>query len=124
MRRDCPAPAAELTGSYRHLVETLAVWKRLAKAQNPLLPHYREVLEKMIGGQAADREHRKVQATVARCLDFFKGGQKSLIFCVFTKTAETIRDELNHAVDAYLHEVRDRVFKGEDPFDKFPPAIL
>ena len=73
----------------------------------------------MICGETADREHRKVQATVARCLEFFKRGQKSLVFCVFTKTAETIRDELNHAVDAYLHEVRDRVFKGEDSFDNF-----
>lgn len=118
-----PGLGAELTGSYRHLVETAAVWKRLENAKNPLLQDYRAVLNGMIGPQAdgsdADREHRKVQATALRALDFFKQGQKSLIFCVFTKTAETIRDQVQAAIDGFLSEVRLRVFGGEATFENF-----
>jgi hypothetical protein len=113
-----PGLGAELTGSYRHLVETSAVWKKLAAAPNPLLKDYRAVLDGMIGHRTEehdpDHEHRKVQATAKRALDFFKRGQKTLIFCVFTKTAETIRDQVQLEIDNYLNEVRLRVF-GEGP---------
>lgn len=109
--RGLPGLGAELTGSYRHLVETAAVWKRLALASNPLLRDYRGVLEGMIGKRSQvhdpDAEHRKVQATVDRALAFFKRGQKSLVFCVYTKTAETIRDQLQVAIDKHLGEIRD-----------------
>ena len=114
-----PGLGAELTGSYRHLVETAAVWKRLAQASNPLLREYRGVLETMIDRPDADREHRKVQATVRRSLEFFKRGQKTLIFCVFTKTADTIRDQVQAAIGNYLSEVRLPVFGGEAAFENF-----
>lgn len=118
--RGLPGLGAELTGSYRHLVETSAVWKKLALAQNPLLRDYRYVLEEMIGNRTADHdpdsEHRKVQATVHRALEFFKRGQKSLVFCVYTKTADTIRDQIQAGIDAYLGELRERVFGDESAF--------
>jgi hypothetical protein len=121
--RGLPGLGAELTGSYRHLVETAAVWKKLAVAQNPLLRDYRSILEEMIGNRTTDHdpdsEHRKVQATVHRALEFFKRGQKSLVFCVYTKTAETIRDQLQAAIDAYLGEIRDGVFEDAAAFDNF-----
>ncbi len=109
--RGLPGLGAELTGSYRHLVETAAVWKKLAHADNPLLRDYRSLLEELIGNRAADHdpdsEHRKVQATVDRALEFFKRGQKTLVFCVYTKTAETIRDQLHAAIERYLGQVRE-----------------
>src|SRR5262249_39679955 len=43
--RGLPGLGAELTGSYRHLVETAAVWKRLAEAKNLELRAHRAVLE-------------------------------------------------------------------------------
>ena len=113
--RGLPGLGAELTGSYRHLVETAAVWKKLVLAQNPLLRDYRSLLEEMIGKRTVDHdpdsEHRKVQATVQRALDFFKRGQKSLVFCVYTKTAETIRDQLEASIDTYLGGIRESVFQ-------------
>lgn len=121
--RGLPGLGAELTGSYRHLVETSAVWRKLAKARNPLLRHYRSILEEMVGSRDDDHdpdsEHRKVQATVQRVLEFFKRGQKSLVFCVHTKTAETIRDQLHTAIDAYLGEIRQGVFGDAAAFDNF-----
>ncbi len=51
--RGLPGLGAELTGSYRHLVETAAVWKKLAQADNPLLREYRSILEEMIGKRTA-----------------------------------------------------------------------
>jgi hypothetical protein len=44
-----PGLGAELTGSYRHLVETSAVWRKLADSPNPLLKDYLAVLDGMIG---------------------------------------------------------------------------
>lgn len=121
--RGLPSLGAELTGSYRHLVETAAVWKKLAQASNPLLRDYRDILEGMIGKRTdehnPDAEHRKVQATVKRALEFFKRGQKSLVFCVYTKTAETIRDQIQHAIDSYLGEIRESVFGEASAFDNF-----
>jgi len=118
-----PGLGAELTGSYRHLVETSAVWKRLANAKNPLLQDYRAVLDCMIGHRDddhdPDREHRKVQATAKRALEFFKRGQKTLIFCVFTKTAETIRDQVQFEIDGFLNEVKSRVFGEGATFENF-----
>ena len=118
-----PSLGAELTGSYRHLVETAAVWKKLAQASNPLLRDYRAILEEMIGKRTdehdPDTDHRKVQATVQRVLEFFKRGQKSLVFCVYTKTAETIRDQLRVAIDNYLGEIRDGVFGDASAFENF-----
>jgi len=121
--RGLPSLGAELTGSYRHLVETSAVWRKLAQAQNPRLREYRSVLEEMIGKRTQrhdpDAEHRKVKATVGRALEFFKRGQKSLVFCVYTKTAEAIRDQVEVAIDKYLGEIRERVFGGATAFDNF-----
>jgi len=121
--RGLPGLGAELTGSYRHLVETSAVWKKLALAQNPQLREYRGILERMIGNRTAehdpDSEHRKVQATVRRALEFFKRGQKSLVFCIYTKTAETIRDQLQAEIEAYLAEIRHGVFGDAATFENF-----
>jgi hypothetical protein len=121
--RGLPNLGAELTGSYRHLLETAAVWKKLALSNNPLLREYRLILEEMIGKRTAqydpDSEHHKVQATVQRALNFFKLGQKSLIFCVYTKTAETIRDQIRLAIDGYLGEIRADVFGDASLFDNF-----
>ncbi len=118
-----PGLGAELTGSYRHLVETSAVWRKLADATNPLLKDYRAILEGMIGYRTdehdPDREHCKVQATAKRALDFFKRGQKTLIFCVFTKTAETVRDQVQAEIDGYLNEVKLRVFGEGTTFENF-----
>jgi hypothetical protein len=121
--RGLPGLGAELTGSYRHLVETAAVWKKLAQASNPLLREYRKILEEMIGKRTEshdpDDAHRKVQTTVHRALEFFKRGQKSLVFCVYTKTAEAVRDQLQKAIDNYLAEIRDEVFGDAAAFDNF-----
>jgi hypothetical protein len=73
----------------------------------------------MIANPDADREHRKVKATVERALEFFKRGQKTLIFCVFTKTAETILDQVQDAIDDYLNEVKSRVFGDGTSFENF-----
>ncbi|HWB09930.1 MAG TPA: DEAD/DEAH box helicase [Pirellulales bacterium] len=121
--RGFPGLGAELTGSYRHLVETAAIWRKLAQAKNPSLQHYRHLLDAMIGQRTVeddpDSEHRKVQATVQRALEFFKRGQKSLIFCVYTKTAEAVRDHLQAAIDAFLNEKREEVFGGTNAFENF-----
>jgi hypothetical protein len=66
-----------------------------------------------------DTEHRKVQATVQRALEFFKRGQKSLVFCVYTKIAEAVRDQIHVAIDKYLGEIREGVFGDATVFENF-----
>jgi superfamily II DNA or RNA helicase len=121
--RGLPGLGAELTGSYRHLVETAAVWRKLAKSNNPLLRAYRAILEDTIGKRSSERdpdaEHCKVQTTVRRALEFFNRGQKSLIFCVYTKTAEAIRDQLEAAIEAHLAQKRQEVFGDASAFENF-----
>ena len=121
--RGLPGLGAELTGSYRHLVETASVWKKLAEADNPLLRKYRSILDEMIGHRVKSRDpdvrHCKVQATVRRALDFFKRGEKSLVYCVYTKTAEAVRDQLQVAVEGYLSGLRDGVFGDAAAFENF-----
>lgn len=118
-----PGLGAELTGSYRHLVETSAVWRKLAEADNPVLREYRSVLDQAIGkrrgGNDPDARHRKVQATVKQALEGFKRGQKTLIFCVFIKTAETLRDQIQHSVDEFLAEQREKLFGDETALANF-----
>jgi len=118
-----PGLGAELTGSYRHLVETSAVWRRLAEADNPVLREYRHVLDAAIGkrrgGNDPDVRHRKVQATVKQVLECFKKGQKTLIFCVFTKTAETLRDQIQQSVDEFLAQQREKLFGDETALANF-----
>jgi hypothetical protein len=118
-----PSLGAELTGSYRHLTQTAAVWKYLEQAENPLLPRYRSLLQQMIGvkrqKEDPDSEHRKVKATVQRVIEFFKQGQKSLVFCVHVKTAEAVRDQIEKQQQAYLREIKLKVFESEKGFENF-----
>lgn len=71
-----PPLGAEMTGSYRHLVQTSVVWKRLRKSANPWLNRYQEVLDGILATDTADRRHPKIHLTAARVLKAFKQGQK------------------------------------------------
>ena len=115
-----PGLGAELTGSYRHLVETAAVWKRAGAGDKiRCLRQYRELLEDRLRIPQADGEHCKVQTTVARALEFFSRGQKTLIFCVYTKTAEAIRDELTKVIDRHLGMSATGCSADETAFENF-----
>ncbi len=114
-----PGLGAELTGSYRHLVETSATWKRFGSTRNSMLPAYKEVLESCIARRESDQTHPKIQATVERSIKAFEKGQKSLIFCVYVKTAEAIRDELERRVRETLALRRDKVFGSDTRFEGF-----
>jgi hypothetical protein len=118
-----PSLGAELTGSYRHLTETAALWRRLENAQNPALRNYKELLDHLFGRRTStndpDGKHRKVQTTVDRALQCFKSGQKTLIFCVYTKTAEAVRDQIRSQVEAYLAEQARGLFHGEQALENF-----
>ena len=41
------------------------------------------------------------------------------MFCVYTKTAETIRDQLDAAIDEYLGEIREGIFGDASAFENF-----
>lgn len=111
----------ELTGSYRHLTQKSAAWRRLEKSKNQVLPKYHHLLQTRLSGEEVDAEHPKIQETVRRVMAAFKAGQKSLVFCVFIKTAEALRDRIKAEIEAYMAQKRDTVFqsKGEAEFENF-----
>ncbi len=115
-----PGLGAELTGSYRHLLHTAAVWRRLKQARNPVLRVYCRLLEEIVHrGGDPDEHHRKIRATARRTLEFFRAGRKTLIFCVNVKTAEALRDRIQKQVGDHLQEVRRRAFGSAAAFHNF-----
>jgi hypothetical protein len=114
-----PPLGAELTGSYRHLVQTSAVWKRLGKSANPWLKRYRQVLDGILTTDTSDRRHPKIHLTVARVVKAFQQGQKTLIFCVYVKTAEALRDELRRQIAELLAWKRKDLFTDAQQFENF-----
>jgi hypothetical protein len=114
-----PPLGAEMTGSYRHLVQTSAVWKRLGKSANFWLNRYQEVLDGILATDTADRRHPKILLTTARVLKAFNQGQKTLIFCVYVKTAEALRDELRRQIDELLAWKRKDLFEDAQQFKNF-----
>jgi hypothetical protein len=118
-----PSLGAELTGSYRHLTETAALWRRLADTRNPSLREYKQLLDRLFRRQNSevdpDSRHRKVHTTVDRALECFKRGQKMLIFCVYTKTAEAVRDRVQQEIEAYLGGQAQKVFGDLNALENF-----
>jgi hypothetical protein len=85
--------------------------------------NYKELLDHLFGRRTSaddpDSRDRKVQTTVDRALQCFKRGQKTLIFCVYTKTAEAVRDRIRSEVEAYLAEQARRLFDDEKALENF-----
>lgn len=114
-----PGLGAELTGSYRHLVETSATWRSFGSAKNSLLPTYKSILENCITKKDSDKAHPKIRVTVERAIRAFESGQKTLIFCVHIKTAEAIRDEVERKIEETLGKRRDKIFGSGESFEYF-----
>jgi hypothetical protein len=111
---------AELTGSYRHLIETSATWRHFSRGQgDPRLAKYVSVLEKAIGKKDSDLEHPKISRVAEQALAAFKKGQKTLVFCVYVKTAAAVRDEVRRKVAEFLEAKKAAVFGDADKFENF-----
>jgi hypothetical protein len=121
-----PQGATEVIGTH-HLDRNVTSSGKCAVACRRLrgLSHYlwRKLPIERASTRKLKTEHRKVQATVKRALEFFKRGQKSLIFCVYIKTAETICDQLPVAIDKYLGQIREDVFGNATVAPKTPSAV-
>lgn len=109
----------ELTGSYRHLTQTAANWKKLERSNNPRLLAYKHFLDRIIDRDGADKRHPKIRLTVDRVVEAFRNGHKSMVFCVHTKTAEAVRDEILRCVSRDLEATRDAVFGSKSSFENF-----
>jgi hypothetical protein len=106
---------AEVTGSYRHLFQTASIWKKLGAAHNERLLDYKHLLEKSYGKEDSDFDHTKIRVTVDRALRAFAAGQKTLIFCIYVKTAEAIRDVLERRI---TRSIDDRLIEGGFPTEE------
>ncbi|TWU54899.1 ATP-dependent helicase HepA [Rubripirellula tenax] len=67
---------------------------------------YLDHLEKLIPrNRAAQTEHPKVDATVARVLDIWKRGEKAVVFCHYVQTGRALRRSISAALDAEIRRM-------------------
>jgi hypothetical protein len=114
------ALGSELTGSYKHLTQTSATWKRFARGYgDPRLAQYHRALEGTIGKPEADQDHPKIKLTAEQALNAFRRGQKTLVFCVFVKTAEAVKEEIRRRIEISLNEIKVKIFGNLQSYENF-----
>lgn len=102
-----------LTGCYSTLLES-AEGKKVKEwlaANRDSAAHF-ELLLDMVD-RRHDARHPKLAAVVERALAAWHEGEKTLIFCFRTNTAERIRDVLHHRISRELNVRRKRCLGGE-----------
>jgi hypothetical protein len=102
-----------LTGCYSTLLES-AEGKKVKEwlASNPdSARHFRLLLEMV--DRRHDPRHPKLAAVVERALAAWHEGEKTLIFCFRTNTAERLRDVLHDRISRELRDRRKRCLGGE-----------
>lgn len=102
-----------LTGCYSTLLES-AEGRRVKgwlHGQADAAPHFR-LLEDMVS-KSCDPEHPKLAAVVKRVLAAWTEGEKTLLFCFRTNTAERLRDIIRDQIADVLTKKRKVCLGGE-----------
>lgn len=102
-----------LTGCYSTLLES-AEGKKVKEwlASNPDSATHFELLLELVD-RRHDPRHPKFAAAVERALTAWHEGEKTLIFCFRTNTAERLRDVLHDRISRELRERRKKCLGGE-----------
>lgn len=108
-----------LTGCYSTLLKS-AEGKKVQKAlgTNPASKAYFDLLLRMVD-EEQDPEHPKVCAVVGDVLDHWRAGEKTLIFCFRSHTAQRLRQIIHNRIEAELIQRRSRALGGEVAFEGF-----
>lgn len=103
-----------LTGCYSTLIDSSegrSVKTRLAGTE--LGKVYLDLLMRMVN-QRQDPKHPKVREVVEAALQSWKGGEKTLIFCFRTNTANRLHDIIDRRIRKELNRRRDRCMGGPE----------
>lgn len=103
-----------LTGCYSTLIDSSegrSVKKRLAKSDVGKV--YLDLLMRMVN-KRQDPKHPKVREVVDAVLRNWKAGEKTLIFCFRTNTADRLHDIIERRIRKELNRRRDRCMGGPE----------
>jgi hypothetical protein len=103
-----------LTGCYSTLIasaEGRSVQKQLAETDVGQV--YLNLLMRLVD-DTQDPRHPKVREVVEATLNNWKSGEKTLIFCFRTNTAERLHEIIDHRIRAELNSRRDRCMGGPE----------
>ncbi len=107
-----------LTGCYSTLFESCdgrALQKVVSDSQAKL---YIDLLRELVADKAADAQHPKMRAVVQRVVEHWEAGDKSLLFCFRTKTAERLHDLVRTAIDERLKSREQRCLGGPGQLER------
>jgi hypothetical protein len=112
-----------LTGCYstlRDSAEGKAIQTTLAAGRGRT---YLEILLSLVRDEN-DPAHPKVREVVERTVAAWRAGEKTLIFCFRTNTAERLRTILRDRIGGEIERRRDRFFRDRDAFADFRKRLL
>ena len=107
------ALGSDLTGCYStllHSADGQGLQRRLAG--NPVGQAYVELLLELVDADQ-DPAHPKVRAVVDQVVESWRAGEKTLVFCFRTNTAQRLQDILKGRLEAELDARRQRCLGGE-----------
>lgn len=112
--RGRPALGSSLTGCYSTLLDSAdgnAVKKWLER--EPGRAEHFQLLMEMVN-RRHDPRHPKVKRVVEEVLEAWRRGEKTLLFCFRTNTAERLHEIIHTRIDRELREQRKRCLGGEE----------
>lgn len=113
-----------ITGCYSTLFES-AEGKQLEAfaRKNPAAEQRYKVLKSLVG-KSQDHKHPKLAAVVDSVVRSWEAGEKSLIFCFRTNTAERLFDILHDRIEKLLSTHRSRCLGSEETFHRFRGRLM
>jgi len=113
-----------LTGCYSTLFESAEGRLLEDFAQTRPSAGQRYKLFKSLVGKKTDPQHPKLSAVVESVVKAWEQGEKSLVFCFRTNTAERLKDILHDRVEKVLAEQRRRSLGSEENFKRFRARLV
>lgn len=96
--------------------------EKFAEARPEAGKRYR--LLRSLVGEANDPEHPKMASVVDSVVRAWEAGEKSLVFCFRTNTAERLHHILLQRIEKLLVEQRSRCLGGEEAFKRFRDRLV
>lgn len=113
-----------ITGCYSTLFESAEGRKLEAFAKTRPEASQRYSLLRKLVGKHEDDKHPKMASVVDSVVTAWEAGEKSLIFCFRTNTAERLHDILHGRIEKVLNDQRRQCLGSEDAFKRFRNRLV
>ncbi|MCY2955872.1 MAG: helicase-related protein [Planctomycetota bacterium] len=113
-----------MTGCYSTLFESAEGKKLESFAETRPDADQRYRLLRSLVGKRTDPKHPKMASVVDSVVRAWEAGEKSLIFCFRTNTADRLYEILHERIEKVLDEHRRRVLGSEETFKRFRSRLV